>query len=217
MRVKLGARVVGSEGELGTVEGMVPNRELDRVEDLIVRHGTLLAQERQVPLSYVVSVDDDDVVHLGAEQVEVEQSKPFTEAGYRAPSVDWSAPPSAHGVLPLKGDFEVDATLARGAVGYDAGKPGGYPGDEQVVAEDQKLPVIRRGTPIVDISGEQVGEVSELAINVEDGSVVHLTMRSGLIFKHARELLPRAIRELAAEGIVLKIARGELDDATEAA
>jgi uncharacterized protein YrrD len=217
MQIRLGAKVRGPEGELGTVDGMVPSRDLNHVEDFIVRHGTLMAQERQVPIVYVASVEKDGVVHLRADLPPVGKSLAITEEGYRAPDVDWNAPPSANDTYPMSGDFEVDATVARGAVGYASGKPGGYPGGEQVTSEDQKLPIIRQGTPIVDISGEQVGEVGDLIVNSEDGSIAQLTVRSGFIFKRARELPASAIRELTGEGIVLNLARGELEASENAA
>jgi hypothetical protein len=217
MQVRLGAKVWGPDGELGTIDGLVPTRDRDRFEDFILRHGTLLAQERQVPLSYIAEIDHDGNAHLRGAVPPVEESKDFTEAGYRAQDVDWNAPPAANDVYPVQGDFEVDATLARGSVGYASGKAGGYPGGEQLVPTDQQLPVIRHGTPILDISGEQVGEVGDLVVNAENGSVAQLTVRSGFIFKRARELSPSAIRELTGEGIVLNLARGELATAEEAA
>src|SRR3954469_24042719 len=108
MQVKIGAKVVGADGELGAIEGMVVNKRGDGVEDLIVRHGTLGGHERQVPFAFISSIDDDGSVHLNVDRSRFDQFLAYSEAGYRAQDADWVAPPAADPIYPVKGEFELD-------------------------------------------------------------------------------------------------------------
>jgi len=190
---------------------MVVNKRGDGVEDLIVHHGMLGGHERQVPFAFISRVESDGSVQLNVDQARFEQLLEYTDAAYRAQDADWVAPPAADQIYPVKGEFEVDVAVARGAVGFDSGKPGGYPGGNQIVSEDQQMPVIRQGTPIVDVSGEKVAEVGEFLVDAMTGMPVRLTARTGLLFKHERELPVSWIKEFAPEGLVLTRARDDFD------
>jgi len=211
MQVRIGAKVIGADGELGTIQGMVVNKRGDGVEDLIVRHGTLAGHERQVPFALITRVSEDGSAHVNVDQSRFEQLLEYTDAAYRAQDADWVAPPAADPIYPVKGQFEVDVAVARGAVGFDSGKPGGYPGGNQIVSEDQQMPVVRHGTPIIDITGEKVGGVGNFEVDATNGMPVRLTTQTGLFFKHERELPVSWIKELATDGLVLNLARDEID------
>jgi len=211
MLVRIGARVFGADGELGTIQGMVVNQRGDAVEDLIVRHGMLGGQERQVPFAFISRVDDDGTVQLNVDHARFAHFLEYTDAAYRVPDADWVAPPAADQIYPVKGAFEVDVAVDRGAVGFGSGKPGRYPGGNVVVSEDQQMPVIRHGMPILDLSGEKVGEVGDFEVDTAHGKPVRLTSRTGLLFKHERELPMGWIKQLARDGVVLKLARHDMD------
>ena len=73
------------------------------------------------------------------------------------------------------------------------------------------MPVIRHGMPILDLSGEKIGEVGDFAVDSADGMPVRLSARTGLLSKHERELPIGWIKELARDGVVLNLARHEMD------
>src|SRR5688572_21437894 len=84
MEVKLGAEVMGPDGSLGKVEGMIVNKRMDGVEDLIIRHGGLTStQDRVLPMTYVVGTSDEGV-SVNLDRNSFEEMEPYTEAGYHA-------------------------------------------------------------------------------------------------------------------------------------
>jgi uncharacterized protein YrrD len=209
--IQIGADVMGRDGKLGTVRRLVLTPRADRVVDLVIQQAGLLGGERIVPLSFVQGVEHG-VVHLDLDGAGLKEMIEYSADAYRAPATDYIAPPAAEtpGRSPM--DFQMDRLVASGAIDYNTGKPGGYPGDEGYVSEDRQPPIIARGTDVFDVDGERVGDVGEFGIDPSTGRPTRLTVRhGGLIFKDEIELPLDAIRELGRDGIALAIRGDELD------
>ena len=217
MEVKLGAEIMGPDGSLGTIEGMIVNQRMDGVEDLIIRSGGFASsRERVLPLSYVTGMSEEGV-RVNLNRATFEAMDPFTEEGYHARQLNYTAPPEAKDRYTVRGDFQTDVTALQGDAGYEHEKPGGYPGGEQTVPEDRQLPVIRLGEDVLDITGERLGDLGEFAVRVEDGRPVLIGLREGLIFKKSHGLPVGWIKELAADGVVLNVGRQEIEERERAA
>jgi len=211
MEVRLGADVMGPDGNLGKVEGMIVNKRMDGVEDLIIHHGGLTSHHEHVlPLSYVLGIHDEGI-QINLNETAFEDLEMFSEEGYRARPMHYSAPPEARDRYAVPGEFEADVMVSQGQAGFEHEKPGGYPGGEQIVSEDQQLPVIRLGMDVLDVTGEKIGELGEFEVRADDGMPVRMAVREGLIFKHSRELPITWLKQLAGDGVVLNVGRQELE------
>jgi sporulation protein YlmC with PRC-barrel domain len=196
---------------------MIANRQMDGIENLIIRHGVLTAtHDHLLPLTYVVAGSEEGV-HVNLDQAAFEALDQFTEAGYHAHQVHYTAPTEAKDRFETPGEFHTDVMASQGYRGFLDRKVGGYPGGEQIVPDDQQLPLIRLGMDVLDVTGEKLGELGELVVRVEDGMPVRISLSEGFIFKQSHNPPIDWIKEFAVDGIVLNVGRQEVEAREHAA
>src|SRR5438067_273241 len=102
MEIRTGAEVVGRDGKLGEVARFVVEPRAERVENLVVKAGGLIAHERIVPLGRVVGMHDD-AVELDLDHDGLEGMIEYDASAFRGPDTHWTAPPAIDslGVSPV--------------------------------------------------------------------------------------------------------------------
>jgi hypothetical protein len=136
---------------------------------------------------------------------------------FRAKTMDYEGTPSHDLEGAHRGDFLMDETVATGQAGFLSGKPFGFPGGEQIVPDDQQFSDVAKGTDIVDVDGEKVGDVATFAIDPVERKVTGMTMRRGLIFGDEIEI-PTMWFDRALPGrVVLKVGKDEVEARSRAA
>lgn len=61
MEIKCGATVMGADGKLGEVMRVIYDRHTNSLDQLVIKHGTLLGVERVVPMRKVARAKGDTV------------------------------------------------------------------------------------------------------------------------------------------------------------
>ncbi len=209
--VRLGAAVEGVSGRLGEVSRFLADAASDRVTDLVVKHGFPFGRERIVPLAHVQGVVDD-VVYLDLDADGLEAMTAFIDAPLRGPDPDYVGPPDKDLEGTHRGNMTYEA-LAAGGAGYPgaAEKPLGYPGGEQLSPDMISRPAIRRGTPVRDVGGEEIGEVGEMGVDAADGRVTALTVRAGLFGIRTVSVPATWVRQLSDKGVFLGVSAHEVE------
>lgn len=203
MRISLGTQAVGSDGNLGTIERFAFNVQSQLVSDLIIKHG-LLRDEHIVPLDCMLHSDGTDQVRLDLDHDRLAGHRQFSEAAYTAPSADFSAPP-AHQDSGLRSeDYQIEQALAHGAVRGVADKPTGYPGGELRVPTDEHLTVINRGTSIIDVDGQHIGDVQGAIIDSDTGRLVELSLGGGFL-QEATVIPGEWVDKVSPHGVLLNV------------
>jgi len=208
MQVPLGAHVEGKDGGLGSIERLMFNLQSQLVSDVVVRHG-LLPKEHVVSLA-LLRGGEGDHVRIDLDSKEFEGSREYTEAAYKAEAFDFAAPPSVgnsdvHGI-----EYQLDEAQAYGAARGVAGKPMGYPGGETIVADDQQLTVLSKGTPVFDLDGQHVGNVDAASVDVATGRLTVLSLGGG-IFRQSDDVPIEWIDKVGPSGITLTMRRENLE------
>jgi hypothetical protein len=181
-----------------------------RAEYLVVKRGGMLGGVHVVPFHDIARVDGDGV-HLGVDDEAFSHLPSFSDELDRARDPDYVAPPSEETGGRSGVGFQMDAMTARGSMGYMTDKPMGYPGHEQVVPDDQQLPVIGRGTPVFDAVGEKVADVGELDVESETGMAARIVMRRGFIFKNDFEIPLEWLDGWTTRGVGLNVPKNEME------
>jgi len=207
MDVLLGTKAVGTGGSLGHVQRFMFNPRSRRVGYLVIKSG-LLGHERIVPISCVTESNESET-KLDMDERTFESMDDYTEAAYHAPQTDYIAPPSEQGQGQSGTDYQLDVMQALGVQSGTQGKPGGYPGGEQVVPDDMQLVVVSKGTPVFDIGGEKAGEVSEAGVDPQSEDLTRLAIHKGLLAGDA-ELPMDVISDISVRGIHLSASKDEV-------
>ncbi|MEA2642383.1 MAG: hypothetical protein QOF51_3777 [Chloroflexota bacterium] len=215
MEIGISAEVFGRDGKLGHVSRLVVEPRADRVENLIVKSGTILAHERVVPLSYAIGVRDG-AVQLDLDRASFDTMVEYDPDAFHRRDPSYVAPPAAEARGIARQYFEVDAAVDRGSGGY-LDKVGGYPGGEQRVPDDRQLVVIEPGLAIFDASGEKVGELAAFTIDCATGHPTRVAMRHGLLFRSDVDLPLAWVSDISMSGIGLNVRREELEHLEQAA
>jgi len=213
MEISLGTAVTGTAGKLGEVHRFVVDAKSGKATDLVVKHGGLIGgSERLVPFGHITSVDGEGV-HVGLDEQGFDAMTVFTTKGHNAGDPDYVGPPSMDNEGTYRGDAVLDQMVAAGPVGAlgSISKPLGYPGGEQIVPDDLERPVVESGTAIVSDDGDHVGNVGEIAVNSDDGSLMRLTLKQGMIFKHETRLPADWVKEFGSDGILLNVNKHEVE------
>ena len=86
MQIKLGARVVASDGApVGTVSRLVVDPQTRVLVELIVRHGRVATNDRLVERGLIEDVGVDGVVRLTLASTELDTLPDFTQVNYVTP------------------------------------------------------------------------------------------------------------------------------------
>jgi sporulation protein YlmC with PRC-barrel domain len=207
MEISLGAHAEGKDGGLGVVERFIFNLQSQLVSDLVIRHG-LVPKEHVVSLDCVrPGADGDEKVRIDLFDAELDDTRIYTEAGYRAADTHFAAPPAARDMGDRGIDYQLDEAQALGAVSGLQGKPMGYPGGETIVSDDAQIPVLTKGTNIFDLDGQHIGDVASATVDTETGQLTHLTMGGGLL-RSEDEVPIEWLDKVGSQGVMLTM-RGE--------
>lgn len=206
MDIKIGANVEGTDGKLGSVHRVVVDARSNTVTDLVVKHGALLGHERVVPLSHVTGVDGD-VVRLDLDQQGFNVMNGFTAEHFQSPAADFNGPLGYN-----RGDYLFYGPAFGGVGGViPAASPIDARGNDQPTPGDQQRPSVGPGTTILDVMGEKIGEVGALELSGDDGKPTRLTMKSGLIFRHEREIPLAWVKEISDDGVMLTMTKDQVE------
>lgn len=213
MEITVGTSVSGTSGKLGEVHRFVVDARSSKATDLVVKHGGLLGGgERLVPFGHITSVDGDGV-HVGLDEHGFDAMTAYTDDHRTARDPDYIGPPSMDQQGTYQGNAALDQMVAAGPVGTLGGisKPLGYPGGEQLSPDDQQRPVVQSGTHVIADGGEHVGNVGDVAVSSDDGSLMRLTLKQGTIFKHESSLPKEWVKEFGSDGILLNVSKSEVE------
>jgi len=207
MNVLLGVKAIGTSGPLGHVQRFIFNARSQRVGHLVVKSG-LLGHERIVPITCVTRTEPSEI-HLDMDERTFEAMDDYTEEAYRAPDNDYIAPPSEQTGGRTGTDYQDDVLQALGDQAMSGGKPFGFPGGEQIVRDDEQLVVVAKGTPVFDVDGEKVGEVSDAGADPQSEALIQLAVHKGLLSGDA-EVPLNLIEEIGVRGIRLSATKDEV-------
>jgi sporulation protein YlmC with PRC-barrel domain len=172
--LRVGARVVGRDGDGGKVDALIVDPLTRRVTHLVL-NDERIAPRRLAPLALVQSAQPDEV-RLEATVAEIEALPAFDEPAYHAPD--------APGEL---GELELDP-------GFYFLEPYATPVDGWLLAEHERIPkdeiAIRRGAEVVADDQTHVGHVDEFLVDPTDGQVTHVVVRTGHLFKKQDVVIP---------------------------
>ncbi|MGD9890798.1 MAG: PRC-barrel domain-containing protein [Dehalococcoidia bacterium] len=214
MELRLGADVMGTDGKLGELNKVIADANRDRITELVVKGEGFRGREHVVPLRFVQRVDGD-IIYLDVDKETFEGKAGVVDALHGVDS-DYTGPPSMDQEGSFRGNLDYDTATASG--GQMQGKPGGYPGGEQLTPDIHDRPAISLGMDILSNLGDKVGEVAELSFSSEDGSLVRLVLKRPLIARRDPhvELPVTWVKDLAVDGILLNVGKSDIDNLLEA-
>jgi nucleotide-binding universal stress UspA family protein/uncharacterized protein YrrD len=208
MDISIGADVIGTDKKLGEVHRVIVNARTDTITDLVVKHGFAFGTERIVPLSHVSKVENG-VIHVDLDERTFGIMDGYSDDRYTAPDVNYEGPPGFSNT-----DFLMDVTVAEGptaALGGGPTPPMGFPGGEQVSPDDMVRPEVSTDTPVLDNTGEKIGEVHEMSFASEGGAPTRLVVRSGFIFHHDTEIPVSMIEDISDDGVMLNVSKADVE------
>jgi sporulation protein YlmC with PRC-barrel domain len=165
---RAGANVVGTSGELGTLEAVIIDPTAQVVTDLVVAHDRL-GPRALVPLRAVTGSTAEDV------------TLDLDAAGLAAcPAFDISA------VNQPGSDFTPDDYFMDPGVYYL--EPFATPMDSWPLGSHERIPKgecsIRRGDEVETSDGTKAGHVDEFLVDPADGHITHVVLRQGHLLGH---------------------------------
>jgi sporulation protein YlmC with PRC-barrel domain len=216
MEIKIGDSVRVRESEVGTVKRFLFDPRTGRVEHLVVDPGFLQGGDRAVPIEHVTGAAGEAVT-VDMDEAAFKELSVWNADAFRAKTMDYEGPPSHDLEGVHRGDFLMDETVATGQAGFLSGKPFGFPGGEQIVPDDQQFSDVGRGTDVVDIDDEKVGDVATFAIDPVQGTVTRLTIRRGLVFGDEIEVPTAWFDRVLPGRVVLNVGKGEIESRSRVA
>jgi len=206
MEFGIGAEVMGTDGKLGQVHRVIVDARTNHITDIVVKHG-LFGADKVIPLERVSKVEDN-AVHLDLDKEGFEQANGFIADHYHTPEPSYLGPPGFRSE-----EFLLDAMVAGGApLGLrEAEPPLGFPGGEQLSPDDFARPAVAAGTDVVDVNGEKVAQVHELAWNAPDGNPSRLVVRRGVLFHQDTEIPVDWIKGVDSEAVMLNVPKGQAE------
>jgi sporulation protein YlmC with PRC-barrel domain len=216
MNIVIGDVVRAHDGEVGTVKRFLFEPRAGRVEHIVVDPGFLQGEDRAVPIDDI-SGAGEGVVTVDMDEAAFKALGVWNPDAFRAKTMDYEGPPSHDLEGVNRGDFLMDETVATGQAGFTSGKTFGFPGGEQIVPDDQQFADVSKGTDIVDLDGEKVGDVESMAVDPVQRTVTRLAMRRGLIFGGEIEIPPAWFDRALPGRVVLKVGKDEVESLSHAA
>lgn len=213
--VEIGSTVLFDDGsKAGTISKVIVDPNNDIMTDIVVKKGMLLSEERIVPLG-CIDFNESGELFLDMDKDGFKELGLFDDTQFRSPSPDYTGPPgfdaSANGVRNLQFEAIVAGGSNAGLGGPNA-KVGGFPQEASSrSANPMSRPALGQGDPVLDVDGEQVGEIDELELDPEDGHPVRLVVREGMIFRKSWEVPADYIAQLSNKGVVLDVRKSELE------
>lgn len=227
MQIELGKPVVSKDSErVGRVDRIALDYDTHEVKQIIVHQGILLTRDRIVDRDLIERVEDDGTVRLAITAAEVERLPEFVEAEFIRPTEEdlrslpyilpgipgatgaailW-APPADRQPIAERPYQEFDP--ASGPLLGPAAPP------ETTIEVESNLPedalLISHGTDVIDREGEKLGIVEEVETN-EDGEVVAIVVRAGLLFHHDIRVPIDWVSSITEEAVHLRLSADEVE------
>ncbi len=205
-KIRLGARVSATDGEIGEVRRFFIDPESQRAEQMTVGG---LSGERVVSLLNVKRVEDGKV-YLDLDKKRVQELALFNENAYRDPGLregrlpDWADEGNRRADLQVRGD------VGQVPVDAEGDRAGSTAVDTNYTPLDQREPVISTDTAVLDANGNKIGTVAAFAIDQVTGIPAGLGVRRGLLPGNAIDVTPDEIQTFAPEGVVLRVSELEI-------
>jgi uncharacterized membrane protein/sporulation protein YlmC with PRC-barrel domain len=206
--IAVGARVEGTDGEVGRLANVIVNPLRRRVTHVVVEeHGG--TQAFLVPVERIVGATRE-VVRLDRSRAEVSQLPPFLATRY-VPATS----PEAQPVLEAW-----QAQQAQESLAFNPGYPTYYepyvvPAGDVPITEERVPPgeaSFFRGTRVESSDGQHVGSVEEFIVSPEDETITHFVVRMGHLGAAREVALPvSTVASATGETVTLKLSRGEVE------
>jgi len=208
--VQIGSTVLFDDGsKAGTVSKVIVDPNNDIMTDLVVKKGMLFTDERIVPLG-CIDFNESGELYLDMDKDGFKQLGSFDDNQYTAPNPDYTGPPGFDRRAGENYPYEVMVASLSQPI---QGKPMGYPGGEAVGQKSNPMtrPSLGQGDPVLDVDGEQVGEIEELELDPDNGHPLRLVVREGMIFRKSWEVPSDYIAQLSNKGVILDIRKSDLE------
>lgn len=219
MKLAKDAQVKTAGGRpIGQVDRVVLDPRTKEVTHLVVRKGTLFAEDKVVPLDLVASADEAEVKlrpdagdldrlpqFEATHYVPVdERDQPPPSAGTYVPPVYWYPPYPAVGWGPLGGWGSHG--LADYGTGYTVRTEKNIPEGTVALAE---------GARVMSADGQHVGNVEQVLTDPQADRATHFVISKGMLLK-TRKLVPAAwITDLMRDEVHLAVNAHLLDELRE--
>jgi sporulation protein YlmC with PRC-barrel domain len=206
MRLELGAHVRSSDGhEIGEIDKLVVEPESGEVRAAIVRHGTLLSEQFEIPIgAFAPGGSDEVLVDYTAD--EVKGLPRFIPDNYREPLPDYSSPLGyAPGGLLWPGS-------AYPAPGLDYDRMSVAPSTDydQIRSRfDDTTAVIEEGSDVMSRDGEKIGEVHSVSVDAATGRPTRLVIRKGFLFTEDLVIPLSLVDSVGNDAIYLNVDKDE--------
>ena len=92
----------------------------------------------------------------------------------------------------------------------DTRQPQTDQGTPDVVPDDQRVPIIKRGTPIFDVNGEKVGEVDDFSVDTGSEMLSRVSVRRGFLLGSDKPLPPGWIADVTVKGVALRVSKDQV-------
>ncbi len=185
MQFKANATVVSAEGKaLGHVRRVVVDPHTDEVRDLVVHSGTLLAEERVMPIGMVKETDGEHV-QTQIKTEDFEKLDLFEEAHYVAAAEGDSL---AVPVAPVYYWYPPVGGLSPGYAGAVPPEVLGYQ-----LRQERHIPpntvALKEGAPVKSRDGHEVGKLEQVVTAPGGDHATHVVVAAGLLHK-TRRVIP---------------------------
>ena len=202
MQFKDNVPVVSTDGkDLGHVRRVVLDPHTDEVKDLVVRKGTLLTEDRVVPMDLVRSSDSDQV-RLTIMAEAFEKLLPFEETYYVAADgeVTVTPPPAmAYYLYPPVGGFGpglYEGTLPLEMAGYQLRRERHIPAN--TVA-------LKAGATVKGRDDKDIGKVEQLLTAPGSDQATHIVVSEGMLHKTHRVVPLEWVQTIAEAEVKLAV------------
>jgi sporulation protein YlmC with PRC-barrel domain len=210
--ISVGSDVVATDGAVGQVSRVVVDPAADVITAVVVKRGTLLPEERVVPLG-CVGGGQPGRLELTVDTAAFERFDGFDSGHYREPDPDYSGPPGFDAGDVDRRNFQLSSYVAMGPLGGFGGqaRPFGFPGGEASESARPARPAIENGSDVLDVEGRKIGTVAGLSVSGETGEPTRLAVRQGLIFHKEIEVPIDWVAELSDVGVMLAVRKEDVD------
>lgn len=181
MQFKQGTSVFSSDGQdIGKIDRVVIDPRTRQVTDVILRTGSLITEDRVVPIEHVAKATED-LITLRETAADVDKLPPFEEEHY-IPSNDEITRDNASGDVyslytypPLKNSPIENVPVAP------------YIEVERNIPSN--MAALREGSRVVSNDDKHIGDVDRVFLDAGSKVATHLVISQGLLFK-GRKLIP---------------------------
>ena len=185
MRYIKGAEVFTAAGEkVGTISRIVIDVKTKDITDLVVERGTLLKEEKVIPVGLVDLENEDQIVLRETNQgvddflnYKTTHYVPVDQPGLPHENIDvayWYPPLNPHIQMPMAGVFRDDPA-------------------SQVPQTETSIPegriAISEGAQVVSADGRHIGNVEQVITNSDSNTITHFVIGKGFLLKE-HKLVP---------------------------